>query len=490
MQTAGSYVILISIINLRRYVFEESWCNVAKSFSVVKNRIDLTEGSIYKNLLHFTVPILLGTIVTQLYNVADSVIVGQFVSSNALAAVSASSPAMSIINMFMIGLSTGSTVVIAQRVGAKDRDGIQKALGTIGCLTLLCAAFITVIGILLGKPLLTLLGTPEEIFQDSYQYLVIVYLGTVGNMVYQMGSGTLRGMGDSTWPFLFLLLCSGLNIILDLAAVLLLHWGVFGVALATSISQLISGIGVVIHLNRGNYGVKATFSSLRLDPTQTKQVIGIGLPAAIQNIGNSIASMCVQSSVNVFGASFIAANSIVTKVDDMINIPVVALSTALCTFVGQNMGPMKMDRIQKGINFCIISLCGLGVGMCGLLIGLRNLLPLLFTKEAPVATMAAQGLFIMSFMCLFHGIDRCLVNAMRGAGKSVVPMITAQFGAFSRIPLAYFLAVKTGNYLGIFYALLIASLLRTLAIAFYYYCGGWKRAVEKFKEQHGLTQTV
>lgn len=463
----------------------ESWGNVAKPFSLGKSRIDLTQGPIYKNLLLFAVPILLGTVVTQLYHVADSVIVGQFVSADALAAVSASAPAMSVINMFMIGLSTGSTVVIAQRAGAKDQEGVQKAIGTIGCLTLLCSIFITVAGLLLSKPLLTLLGTPQEIFQDSYRYLVVVYLGTMGNMVYQMGSGALRGMGDSTWPFLFLLLCSVLNVILDLVTVLLLKWGVFGVALATSLSQLISGIGVVIHLNRGNYGVKITPAALRLDPAQTKQVVGIGLPAAIQNIGNSIAALCVQSSVNVFGASFIAANSIVTKVDDLINIPVVALSTALCTFVGQNIGPMKMDRIQKGINFSIISLCGLGVGMCGLLIGLRKVLPLMFTSEADVIWMASQGIFIMSFMCLFHGIDRCLVNAMRGAGKSMVPMVTAQFGAFSRIPLAYFLAVRTGNYLGIFYALLIASLLRTLAIAFYYYCGGWKRAVEKFKEKHG-----
>lgn len=455
-----------------------------------KSRIDLTQGPIFGNLLLFAVPILLGTVVTQLYNVADSVIVGQFVSADALAAVSAGSPVMSIINMFLIGLSTGSTVVIAQRVGTGDGEGLQRAVNTIGCLTLLCSVFITVVGLALSKPLLTLLGTPQDIFQDSYWYLVVVYLGTTGNMVYQMGSGALRGMGDSTWPFLFLLLCSGLNIVLDLVAVLALNLGVFGVAAATSLSQLISGIGVVIHLNRGNYGVKVTWSQLRPDPAQTKRVIGIGLPAAVQNIGNAIAALCVQSSVNVFGASFIAANSIVTKVDDLVNIPVIALSTALCTFVGQNMGTLKLDRIQKGINFSVVSLCVLGVGMCGLLIGLRNVLPLLFTTQADVALMAGQGLFIMSFMCLFHGIDRCLVNAMRGAGKSVVPMITAQFGAFSRIPLAYFLGVKTGSYLGIFFALLIASLLRTIAIACYYYCGGWKRAVRKFELQLAGEQTA
>lgn len=457
---------------------------MAKGFSAGKSKVDLVSGPIFRNLLLFAVPILMGTVVTQLYNIADSVIVGRFVSADALAAVSASGPAMSIINMFMIGLSSGSTVVIAQRAGAGDKEGLQKAIGTIGCLTLLCSCFITVAGLFASRPLLNLLGTPDVIMEDAYRYLVVVYLGTAGNMVYQMGSGALRGMGDSSWPFLFLCLCSGLNVVLDLLAVLVFDLGVFGVALATAVSQLISGIGIVIRMNRGDYGVKITLSLLRIDPAQAKRVIGIGLPAAIQNIGNAIAALCVQSSVNYFGATFIAANSIVVKVDDMINIPVIALSTALCTFVGQNMGKLQMDRIQKGINYSIISLSVLGVGMCAALILLRRVLPVMFTTEAQVAHIASQGILINSLACLFHGTDRCLVNAMRGAGKSVVPMVTAQFGAFSRIPLAYLLGVMTDNYLGIFWALLIASLLRTLAIAFYYYCGGWKRAVAKFMEQN------
>ena len=448
-----------------------------------RGRVDLTQGPVFSNLLTFSIPILLGTIVTQLYNVTDSVIVGQFVGADALAAVSASSPVMSLINMFMIGLSTGSTVVIAQRVGAKNVQALQKAIGTIACLTLLCSLFVTVVGLLVSKPLLVALGTPEAIFSDSLAYLIVIYLGTTGNMIYQMGSGALRGMGDSSWPFLFLLLCSGLNVVLDLIAVLVLHMGVMGVAIATAISQLVSGIGIIRRINAGEYGVRLSLPMLRMDARETRQVVGIGLPAAIQNIGNAISSLCVQSSVNVFGAQVIAANSIVTKVDDMINIPVVALSTALCTFVGQNMGTLNLDRIKKGINGSIACLCGLGVGLCALLIALRNVLPLLFTSDPTVVACAADGLFIMSFMCLFHGIDRCLVNAMRGAGKSVVPMITAQFGALSRIPLAYYLAVKTGHYQGLFYALLIASFLRAMAIAVYYYMGGWKHAVEKFKQR-------
>ncbi|NLD83022.1 MAG: MATE family efflux transporter [Clostridiales bacterium] len=445
-----------------------------------KQRIDLTEGPIVGNLLRFAVPILLGTIVTQLYNVADSVIVGRFIGADALAAVSAGSPVMSLINLFMVGLSAGSVVVIAQRVGAKDMDALQKAVSTIAFLTLACSLFITAAGLAMTRPLLVLLGTPETIFADSRIYLTIVYLGTTGNMVYQMGSGALRGMGDSSWPFYFLLLCSLLNIALNLLSVVALGWGVAGVAAATAVSQLVSGVGILIHLNRGGYGVRLSLKTLKPDRREAGKIIGIGLPAAIQNIGNSIAALCVQSSVNFFGPSFIAANSIVTKVDDLINIPVIALSTALCTFVGQNIGRFQMDRIRRGINASILIMTGLGFGMCGILIGFRGVFPRIFTLQAEVAAMAADGILIMSFQCLFHGTDRCLVNAMRGAGKSVVPMITAQFGAFSRIPLAWLLGVKTGDWHGIFWALLIASFLRSAAIAIYYYGGGWKRAVQKF----------
>lgn len=445
-----------------------------------KQRIDLTEGPIVGNLLRFAVPILLGTIVTQLYNVADSVIVGRFIGADALAAVSAGSPVMSLINLFMIGLSAGSVVVIAQRVGAKDMYALQKAVSTIAFLTLACSLFITAAGLAMTRPLLVLLGTPETIFADSRIYLTIVYLGTTGNMVYQMGSGALRGMGDSSWPFYFLLLCSLLNIALNLLSVVALGWGVAGVAAATAVSQLVSGVGILIHLNRGGYGVRLSLKTLKPDRREAGKIIGIGLPAAIQNIGNSIAALCVQSSVNFFGPSFIAANSIVTKVDDLINIPVIALSTALCTFVGQNIGRFQMDRIRRGINASILIMTGLGFGMCGILIGFRGVFPRIFTLQAEVAAMAADGILIMSFQCLFHGTDRCLVNAMRGAGKSVVPMITAQFGAFSRIPLAWLLGVKTGDWHGIFWALLIASFLRSAAIAIYYYGGGWKRAVQKF----------
>ena len=448
------------------------------------NTIDLVNGPIFSSLIRFAIPILFGSIVTQFYNVADSMIVGRFISSEALAAVSASTPIVSIINLFAIGLSSGSNVVIAQRVGSGDRSALQKAVSTVSFLTITCSLFITVIGLIVSRPMLAVLKTPEEIMDASALYLVIVFLGTTGNLIYQMGTGALRGMGDVNWPLIFLIICSVLNIVFDLAAVLIFKLGVEGVAAATAISQIISGIGIIRRLNSGPYGIRVGLSEMKPDRYELGEIVRIGLPAAIQNIGNTLASMFVQSSVNTFGSTFIAANSIVTKVDMLLYIPVDALSTALCTFVGQNMGRLQLDRIRKGINSAILTLTILGVGLCGTQIAFRHVLPTIFTKDQAVLDIASEGLLIMSFQCLFYGIDRCLVNAMRGAGKSVVPMITAQFGAFSRIPLSYYLGVKTGDWHGIFWAMLIAAFLRNTAIAIYYFCGGWTRVVKSYEEKH------
>jgi len=449
-----------------------------------RTKMDLTTGPIFSTLIRFSLPILAGSIVSQLYNVADSIVVGQFVGSEALAAVAACSPVVMIIGMFMIGLSTGANVVIAQRAGSGDNAALQRALNTVAILTLTCSAIVTVLGLLINKPLLTITGTPENVIHDAQIYIIVIFIGATGNMVYNMGSGVLRGMGDSTWPFLFLTFCSIMNVVLDLLTVIVLDWGVAGVAIATAVAQTISGIGIIYRINKGEYGVKLKLRGMHLDKFEARQIIGIGLPAGVQNIGNSIAAVCVQSYVNGFGATFMAADSIVNKIDMFVNIPVMALSTALCTFVGQNMGNFNMERIKKGINQSILTTVLLGVGLCGIQILLRRPLALVFTGEEAVIDIASVGLFIMSFQCIFHGIDRCLVNAMRGAGKSVVPMITAQFGAFSRIPFAYFLAVRTGRWEGIFLAMLLAALMRCIAIGVYYFCGGWKRAVANFQKIH------
>lgn len=457
---------------------------------MAKTQVDLTRGPIFRKLLLFSLPILLGSIVTELYNVVDSMIVGRFIGANALAAVSACSPSSSIINMFLVGLQVGASVVVAQKVGAHDREHLHSAVNTIASLTLISALIMAVGGLLATRPLLTMLSTPPEIYEDAVAYMSIIFIGTAGNLTYNVGSGVLRGMGDSTWSFIFLVICALLNLVLDLVAVLVLGWGVAGVAAATAISQLVSALGMVMRLNRSDYGVKLNLRSLRIVRAEALLLAGIALPAAVQNIGNALASLFMQSYVNSFGPKFAAANNIVVKIEAFSDIPIMAITAALCTFVGQNVACGKLKRVYRGINGCIALLCSAGVGICAALIMLRDKLPLLFTTDAEVIRYAADGIFVISFVAIYNGIDRALLNAMRAVGRSVVPMITAQFGCMTRILFGYLLAVRTGNYQGIFFAMALATFARMSAIAIYYYFMGGKRAIERYPEQHGVAVSM
>lgn len=449
-------------------------------------RMDLTQGPIMKNLIIFSLPILAGSILTELHQVVDSMVAGKYISSDALAAISAAQPVTMVINMFMIGLSTGSNVVVAQRTGTKSHEQLQNAISTTAVLTLIIGVLITVLGFLFGGPLLRLMGTPDNVYDDAMAYLSVVFIGTIGNLMYQMGSGALRGMGDSVWPFMFLCVCSVIHIILDIIAVPVLRLGVWSVAAATAISQTISGVGLIWRINKGKYGVKLTTKTLEINKEEAKQIAIIGLPAAIQHIGNNVASIFVQSAVNGFGSVFMSANSVVTRLESFSQMPIMAVSTSITTFVAQNIGLHKMDRIKKGINMSMLILVLFGSLCCVGMILTNDFLPTLFVDEPEVIEIAAKGVVVLAFVCTFHGIDRVLVQAMRGAGKSVVPMITAQFSAFTRIPLAYLLAVRTGDYMGIFYSMLLAAFARTAAIAVYYFCGGWKKTIRDYERKHPL----
>ena len=444
-----------------------------------KTQMDLTQGPIFKKILIFSLPILLGAIVTELYHVVDSVIVGQFIGANALAAVSASSPSASIINMFLVGLQTGSSVVVAQKMGSRDQSHMDDAMRTITTLTLLSGFIILIGGVLATKPILRGLNTPVEIFDDAAVYMTVIFIGAVGNLIYNIGSGVLRGLGDSTWPFLFLVLCAILNLVLDVIAVLVLDIGVAGVAAATAIAQFISGVGIVIRLNTSNYGAKVDLRRLGIVGSEAKLLASVALPAAVQNIGNTLAALFMQSYVNYFGANFAAANNIVGKLESFSTIPIAAVSAAVCTFTAQNIGRGQVQRVHKGINRSNLFLLAFGCVLCAGMYLARDYLPYIFTSDPEVVMTAARGIGIMCFVCTFNGFDRVLLNAMRAAGRSVVPMITAQFGCFSRIFFGWLIAVRVGNSDGIFYSLLLASFARMAAIAVYYYIGSGKQAIDR-----------
>lgn len=324
---------------------------------MAKTQLDLTQGPILSGSCCFHAH-LLGAVVTEFYNLVDAVIVGRFVGANALAAVSAASPSTNVINMFLIGLQTGASVVVAQKVGAHDRTHLQDAVDTIYALTLISSVILVVGGLLAARPMLTALNTPEEIFSDAYVYMTIVFVGSAGNLIYNVGSGVLRGMGDSTWPFIFLLCCALLNLVLDLLSVTVFDFGVAGVGRGHG--HCPDGLGPG---HRGPAQQEQLRGQGALCPSPNRAaeatlLAAIALPAAVQNVGNTLAALFMQSYVNFFGANFAAANNIVTKVSAFADIPIVAVSSAICTFVGQNIGKGDLKRVHKGITAA--SCCSLG----------------------------------------------------------------------------------------------------------------------------------
>lgn len=435
---------------------------------------DLTEGGVVKKLIFFALPLIASNLIMQLYNVADSIIVGNFVSSDALAAVGASFPIMMLFNALFMGIAAGAGIVVAQYFGAKNTEGLKKAVNTTFTLTLIVGGAITVLGVVFSKSILSLMGTPENIFDDSAAYLMIIFAGMLGGMVYSIGGGILRGMGDSKWPLYFLILSSVMNISLDLLFVVVLHWGVAGAAVATIIAQFISAILVYRRLARGGYGVSFDFRQLGLDGQAAKTIIRLGLPSGIQMMAMSLGSMIIQTFSNGFGSDFIAANSIVMRTDGFVILPMMGFGMALTTFVGQNVGAGKVERAKHGIHASVLIVAILAVSMGIILYFFGEHIMRVFTDNTVVLGIGKQGIQILAFVYIFMGIDHTLAGAMRGAGAAVAPMITGLLGNLTRIPIAYFLAVKPNDYIGLFYAMAISMAFSCILIIVYYLRGSWK----------------
>lgn len=435
---------------------------------------DLTEGGIVSKLSLFALPLIAGNIVNQLYNVADSVVVGNFVGSDALAAVGASFPIMMCFNALFFGLSMGAGILIAQCFGARRQKQLEDAVNTAFTITLILGAVITVLGALFSRGILSLMQTPSNIIDDSATYLSIIFFATLGNMIYNMGSGILRGMGDSRWPLIFLVFCSALNVILDLVFVIQLNMGVAGVAWATLISQCASAIFVLIRINLGNYAAKIEFRNLGLKKESLSHILRLGLPSGIQEMAFSAGMIIVQSFANGFGSDFIAANSIIMKVDGFAVMPMMGLGSAISTYVGQNMGAGKLDRVKKGIHASVAMVTVIGLVMGVFFFGFGHILIRAFTDNGIVLEIAMRGLRFLAFIYTVMGIGSCVGGAMRGAGASIAPMITSLCGLLVRIPVAYFFAVLPHDYMGLFGAMACAMIVNCVLICLYYWKGNWR----------------
>jgi len=406
----------------------------------------LTEGPIAKKLLLFALPIIIGNMVQQLYNVVDTIVVGNFVSSDALAAVSVSFPVMMIFNSLFMGLSMGSNIIIAQYRGAGDREKLERALNNTATLTLIMGSCITVLGLMFSRSILELLNTPANIIDDSTAYLRIVMGGTLGNMMYNTCNGIARGMGDSKWPLYTLIVSSCINIVLDLLFVIKFNMGVAGVAWATLIAHIFSGFIMLYRIAKGHYGARVTLKGmLNVDWSLVGVVVKLGTPSAVQNVAMSLGSTIMQTFSNRFGSDYLAAHAVVQKADGFAMMPMMGLGMAVTTFVGQNIGAGNTERAKKGTNAAAWICTGTGTVIAAILYFFGIYIMRAFTSNTVVLEMGERGLKFLAFFYIFIGINNCMGGACRGAGATVVPAAMSMVGTFIRIPLAYFLAINPLN---------------------------------------------
>ena len=383
----------------------------------------MTEGSIVKSLLLFALPLIFGNLLQQLYNTADSIIVGNFVGANALAAVGSSGSPIYLLIGFSQGIAVGAGVVVAQYLGAKDREDAQRAVHTALALAVLLGLILTIGGILVSRALLTAMDTPAEVLEDAVTYMQIYFGGVLFSVVYNMAAGILNAAGNSQRSLLYLGIASGTNILLDLVLIAGLRMGVAGAAIATDISQLVSCVLALRFLMQVQDDYRVTAREIRVHGKMAVRIIKVGLPTGIQNMVISLSNILVQASVNGYGAAAMAGFAAYMKVDGFNILPIMSFSMAATTFVGQNFGAGKLDRVKKSLWVTL----GMGViytiltGV--LLLAFQDPIMHLFTHEEDVV---AFGCTAMHYFCPFYwelSILHGLAGTVRGTGKTIPPMV-------------------------------------------------------------------
>ena len=382
----------------------------------------ITEGVIWKQLLIFFFPILLGTFFQQMYNTVDTIIVGRVVGTTALAAVGATGPLVNMVIGFFIGISSGATVILSQNYGAGNRQGVQDALHTGVTLSLVLGAIITVLGVGLGPWVMSLMNMPENCMGDASVYLRIYFAGAIGSMVYNMGAGILRAMGDSRRPMLFLMATCVLNVVLDVLFVAVLKMGVAGAALATTVSQFISAVLPILVLLRLPEDA-LDLRKLRIDRKLLGRILRIGVPAGLQFVTFDFSNILIQSGVNSFGDVTMAAWTAHGKTDAITWMISGAFGVSVTTFVGQNFGAQKYRRIRQSVWISLAMSVALVGAVAALILAFRTQILGIYTDDPNVVAVGSTiMLSIMPFNIVFMPIE-VFAGTMRGVGYSVMPTL-------------------------------------------------------------------
>ena len=384
---------------------------------------DLTTGPILSQVILFSLPLMVGNLFQMLYNTVDSVVVGRFVSTEALAAVGSTAMIVNIMVFFFNGFSVGAGVVIARHFGARDMKKLHTAVETTMALTFVICVLFTIIGLVWVRPMLRLMATPEDVMTDAAVYLRIYFAGISGLLVYNIGSGILRAVGDSTRPLMFLALTSILNIILDLVFVIVFHGGIAGVAYATILSQFISAGLTLLLLTRSRDIYRLVWRDLHIDPAVTRQIFSVGMPAGIQSVITSISNVFVQSYVNYFGSACMAGWSCYNKLDQFMMLPMQSMSMASTTFVGQNMGAGNEERANRGTFITVAFTEAVMVFVAIALFVLAAPATALFTQDQSVIDYGVLFLRANVFFILFNCVNHVLAGGLRGRGDARGPMV-------------------------------------------------------------------
>ena len=436
---------------------------------------DMTAGSPAGHILHFALPLLAGSLLQQLYNMVDSWVVGRYVGDGALAAVGVGFPVLTMFSSLFIGLSSGGTVVIAQFFGAGKMDRVRDAVDTIYAAFLTSIVPLTALALLAVGPILRLLQVEEAAYGEAYLYLMVVCAGLIGSIGYNLNSGILGGLGNSRSTLLFLASASVLNIVLDLLLVLAFGLGVLGVALGTIIAQAFSWLFGVFYINRRYPEISLRLIPRRFDRALFRQIMGIGLPAGVQMSLVALGAMVVMGRINAYGKEFTAGYNVGFRLDQLAFLPIQSLSSAVISFVGQNIGARNPDRARRGIRVTVTLSAVWAVLMTAVLMPFREPLVAFFSPTPAVIHAGAVYLqCIMPFYFMF-AVMFCLNNAMRGAGDSVFPMVDVILSLILvRVPAVYWLADHYGpDYM--YYGMAVGWTVGLALSVGWYLSGRWKR---------------
>jgi putative MATE family efflux protein len=436
---------------------------------------DLTTGNEGKLIFKFAAPMLLGNVFQQLFSVVDSIVVGKFIGKQALAAVGASFPVIFIMVSLIIGLVMGTTVVISQYFGAKDFVKVKRAIDTMYIYTTIAGVITTIVGLIISEPLLRMLKLPDEIMPQALQYLRIYLSGNVIFFGYNGTSAVLRGLGDSKTPLYFLIVATVANIILVILFVAVFHWGVSGAAYATLAANALA-FGLAIYwLNKTHKLIRIAIGGLHFDRETFRQSVGIGLPTGIQQTLVALGALALLGIVNTFGTDVIAGFSVASRLDALAMIPAMSFSQALSTFVGQNIGANKPERIRAGL-ISTVKMSGIvTVATSIFIVFTGHLLMRLFSNDPEVIRLGDQYLTIVSSFYILFTFMFIYTGLMRGAGDTMIPMFISLLSLWLiRIPMAWMLSGKIGA-AGIWWAIPAGWLIGLILSFMYYKSGRWKK---------------